>query len=158
MDYRHEAQPRRPGRDVARRRVEPAADRVRSTWLQVGYVESARPRKGSSTMSTNHGGVCSSTPSLCEIACPAVSRSRQLRSNLAKLQRINMQVGTSNKQPSRVVRDLDVYNYGLRADDERTRRQNRYCLLLGLPCTFVVCARFVVGMARKSHSSWSWRS
>jgi len=52
MDYRHEAQPRRPGRDVARLRVEPAADRVRSTRLQVGYVESARPRKGSSTMST----------------------------------------------------------------------------------------------------------
>ena len=35
MDYRHEAQPRRPGRDVARRRVEPAAHRVRSTQLPV---------------------------------------------------------------------------------------------------------------------------
>jgi len=38
MDYRHETQPRRPGRDVARRRVEPAADRVRSTRLQVRQV------------------------------------------------------------------------------------------------------------------------
>ena len=35
VDYRHEAQPRRPGRDVARRRVEPAAHRVSSTRLQV---------------------------------------------------------------------------------------------------------------------------
>ena len=35
MENRHETQPRRPGRDVARRRVEPAADRVRSTRLQV---------------------------------------------------------------------------------------------------------------------------
>jgi len=42
---------RRPGRDVARRRVEPAAYRVRSTRLQVH--ESVRPRKGSSTTPTN---------------------------------------------------------------------------------------------------------
>ena len=35
MDHGHEAQPRRPGRDVARRCVEPVADHVRSTRLQV---------------------------------------------------------------------------------------------------------------------------
>jgi len=45
MDYRHEAQPRRPGRDVARLRVEPAADRVRSTWLQVRGERTASQRQ-----------------------------------------------------------------------------------------------------------------
>ena len=53
MDYQRETKPRRPGRDVARRRVEPAC-----APPGFKYVESARPRKGSSTTSTNHGGVC----------------------------------------------------------------------------------------------------
>jgi len=43
------------------------------------------------------------------------------RSNLAKLQRINLslQVGTSNIQPSSVVRDLGVY-----MDSERTMKEH----------------------------------
>ena len=45
VDYRHEAQPRRPGRDVARRRVEPAAHRVRSTRLQVRGERTASQRQ-----------------------------------------------------------------------------------------------------------------
>ena len=53
------------------------------------------------------------------------------RTYLAKLQRVNLslQVGTSNIQPSSVVRDLGVY-----MDSEltmkKTRRENRCCLLL----------------------------
>ena len=53
------------------------------------------------------------------------------RSNLAKLQRTNhqsLQVGSSNIQPSSVVRNLGVY--GLRAQYETTHRQNCYSLLL----------------------------
>ena len=55
------------------------------------------------------------------------------RSNLAKLQRINLslQVGTSITAQQR--RPGSGRLYGLRADDERTRRQNRCCLLLPHP-------------------------
>ena len=71
------------------------------------------------------------------------------RSNLAKLELINMslQVGTSNIQPSSVVRDLGVY-----MDSQLTMNTSPKSLLLA-SATFVVCARFVVGSAGKSHSS-----
>ena len=45
MDHQHEAQPRCPGRDVARRCVEPVADRVHSTWLQVRGERTALRRQ-----------------------------------------------------------------------------------------------------------------
>jgi len=75
------------------------------------------------------------------------------RSNLTKLQRIKLQVETSNIQPSSVVRDLSVY-----MDLEVTMKEHvaQKSLLLAFT-TFVVCARFVVESTRKSHSSWSWR-
>jgi len=76
------------------------------------------------------------------------------RSNLTKLQRIKLQVETSNIQPSSVVRDLSVY-----LDLEVTVKEHvaQKSLLLA-STTFVVCTRFVVGSVRKLHSSWSWRS
>ena len=76
------------------------------------------------------------------------------RSNLTKLQRIKLQVETSNIQPSSVVRDLSVY-----MDLEVTMKEHvaqKSPLLAST--TFVVCTRFVVGSVRKLHSSWSWRS
>ena len=77
------------------------------------------------------------------------------RSNLTKLQRIKLQVETSNIQPSSVVRDLSVY-----MDLEVTMKEHvaQKSLLLASTTFVVCCTRFVVGSVRKLHSSWSWRS
>ena len=73
------------------------------------------------------------------------------RSNLAKLQRINLslQVGTSNIQPSSVVRDLGVY-----MDSELTMKE--HVAKIAAACFYDIRRLRQVRrrMARKSHSSW----
>jgi len=92
---------------------------------------------------TRRRRVCASlTSCVSEVAKWCASRRLQLnddktemiwfgsRSNMAKLQRINLslQVGTSITAQQR--RPGSGILYGLRADDEKTRRQNCCCLLL----------------------------
>ena len=66
---------------------------------------------------------------------------------------VQLQVGTIYIQPSSVVRDLGVY-----MDSELTMKE--HVAKIAAACFYHIrrLARFVIGSARKSHSSWSWRS